>query len=173
VTGSAPRAQDGTLTFMIGGAVADFERARPALEAMGRLLVQAGPRGHGQLIKVIQNAVAATNATTLAQALIVGARASADLDALVRVLGASAASSTMVDLKARPMLEHDYTPLFKLDHMLKDVRFCLEEAAAAGVPFEFAQRTAQVLAEASAMGFGEVDFAALIEPLKADSGTSL
>jgi len=173
VTGSSPKAQDGTLTFMVGGSAADFERGKPALEAMGTLLVHGGPTGHGQLIKVINNAVAAANATTLAQALIVAARAGADLEALVKVIASGAAGSTMVDLKARPMLTHDYTTLFKLDHMLKDVRFCLEEAQAAGVPFEFAQATELVLARASAMGYGDVDFAALIEPLKADSGTSL
>ena len=38
----------------------------------------------------------------------------------------------MLDLKAGPMREHDYTTLFKLEHMLKDVRLCLEEAQAAG-----------------------------------------
>jgi 3-hydroxyisobutyrate dehydrogenase-like beta-hydroxyacid dehydrogenase len=41
----------------------------------------------------------------------------------------------MLDLKAGPMREHDYTTLFKLEHMLKDVRHCLEEGQAAGVPF--------------------------------------
>jgi 3-hydroxyisobutyrate dehydrogenase-like beta-hydroxyacid dehydrogenase len=173
VTGSSPAAQDGTLTFMVGGRASDFERARPVLEAMGRLLVHVGPRGHGQLVKVINNAVAATNANTLGQALIVASRAGADLDALIRVLAAGAAGSTMVNLKARPMVAHDYTTLFKLDHMLKDVRFCLEEAADAGATFEFAQRTEQVLAAASAMGFGQVDFAALIEALETDAGSSL
>ena len=173
VTGSKPAAQDGTLTFMVGGAEQDFERAKPALEAMGRLLVHVGPRGHGQLIKVINNAVAATNATTVGQALLVGRRAGADLDALLRVLGAGAASSGMLELKARPMIAHDFTPLFKLDHMLKDVRLCLDEAAAAGVPFEFAKETEGVLADASAMGYGNVDFAALIEALQAATETSL
>ena len=44
----------------------------------------------------------------------------------------------MLDLKAGPMREHDYTTLFKLEHMLKDVRLCLEEGQAAGVPFPVA-----------------------------------
>ena len=66
---------------------------------------------------------------------MVGARAGVDLDALVDVMAAGSAGSTMLNLKAGPMRSHDYAPLFKLDHMLKDVGLCLEEGQAAGVPF--------------------------------------
>src|SRR5438105_7814633 len=59
VTGSAPRAQDGTLTIMAGGSPEDFERARPVREAMGELIVHAGPLGHGQMGKLINDALAA------------------------------------------------------------------------------------------------------------------
>src|SRR5205085_2206967 len=135
VTGSAPRAQDGTLTIMAGGAPEDFERARPVLEAMGKLIVHAGPLGHGQMVKLINNAVAATNAATVAQALLVAARTGVDLDALVEVMAAGSGGSAMLELKAEPMRKHDYAPLFKLEHMLKDVRLCLEEGQAVGAPF--------------------------------------
>ncbi len=173
VTGSSPRAEDGTLTIMVGGPEDAVERVRPALEAIGSLIVHAGPLGHGQLVKVINNAVAATNAAVLGQALLVGAKAGADLDALVAVMAAGSGGSAMLDLKAGPMRAHDYTTLFKLDHMLKDVRLCLEAAADAGVPFEFAQRSEEILAEASADGYGEQDFAALIEVLERVAATHL
>ena len=71
VTGSSPRAEDGTLTIMVGGSDEDFERARPVLEAMGKVIVHAGPLGHGQMVKLINNAVAASNAPSLGQALVV------------------------------------------------------------------------------------------------------
>ena len=135
VSGSSPKAEDGTLTIMAGGAQADFERARPYFEAMGEKILHVGPLGHGQTVKVISNAVGATNAATLAQALVVGKASGVDLGALVDVLGASAAASTMVTLKAEPMVAHDYTPLFRLDHMLKDMGIALETSAAAGAPF--------------------------------------
>ena len=117
---------------MVGGSEADFERARPLLEVMGKVIVHAGPVGHGQMVKLINNAVAATNASVLGQALLVGSRAGVDLDALVQVMGAGSGGSAMLDLKAGPMRRHDYTPLFKLEHMLKDVRLCLEEGQALG-----------------------------------------
>ena len=121
VTGSSPKAEDGTLTIMAGGAEADFARARPYFEAMGEVILHVGELGHGQKVKVISNAVAATNCATLAQALVVGKATGVDLEALLQVFGAGAANSTMVGLKGQPMLQHDYTTLFRLEHMLKDV----------------------------------------------------
>src|SRR5690349_1630902 len=128
VTGSSPRAEDGTLTIMCGGEDADVERLRPLLETMGSLIVHAGPLGAGQAVKLINNAVAAANAATLAQALLVAGAQGLDLDALIEVMAAGSGASTMLTLKAGPMRAHDYTTLFKTEHMLKDLRLCLDEA---------------------------------------------
>jgi 3-hydroxyisobutyrate dehydrogenase-like beta-hydroxyacid dehydrogenase len=173
VTGSAPKAQDGTLTIMVGGETADFERARPVLQAMGKLIVHAGPLGHGQMVKLINNAVAAANTAVLGEALLVGARAGVNLDALTAVMSAGSGSSAMLDLKAGPMRAHDYTTLFKLEHMLKDVRLCLEEGQAAGAPFSFAALTREILTAAMGRGHGDDDFVALIEVLEAAANARL
>jgi len=173
VTGSSPKAQDATLTIMAGGTAEDFGRALPVLEAMGSLVVHAGPLGHGQMVKVINNAVAATNTAVIGQALLVAARAGVDLDALVQVMAAGSGGSAMLALKAEPMRRHDYTTLFKLDHMLKDVRLCLEEGQTAGVPFPFAALTREILSAASGRGLGDADFAAMIEVLEGEAGIRL
>jgi 3-hydroxyisobutyrate dehydrogenase-like beta-hydroxyacid dehydrogenase len=173
VTGSSPKAQDGTLTIMVGGEAEDFERAKPLFDAMGELIVHAGPSGHGQMVKLINNAVAATNAGVLGQALVVGAKAGVDLDALVAVMGAGAGGSAMLDLKAGPMRAHDYTTLFKLEHMLKDVRLCLEEGQGLGVPFPSAAYTRELLTAAMGLGHADDDFAAMIEPIQNAAGTEL
>lgn len=173
VTGSSPKAEDGTLTIMAGGSDEDFARARPLLDAMGELIVHCGPLGQGQMVKLINNAVAAANATVLGQALIVGSRTGVDLDALTEVMGAGSGASAMLALKAGPMREHDYTTLFKLDHMLKDVRLCLEEGQAAGAPFPFAAVTREILSAAAGIGYGDRDFSALIEVLEGAAGTKL
>jgi 3-hydroxyisobutyrate dehydrogenase len=89
------------------------------------------------------------------------------------VMAAGSGASTMLDLKAAPMREHDYTTLFKLDHMLKDVRLCLEEGQAAGAPFPFAALTREILTTASGMGLGEQDFAALVEVVEAAAAAKL
>jgi 3-hydroxyisobutyrate dehydrogenase-like beta-hydroxyacid dehydrogenase len=143
------------------------------LEAMGQLIVHAGPLGQGQVVKVINNAVAATNAAVVGEALLVGAAAGADLDALVEVMAAGSGGSAMLSLKADPMRRHDYATLFKLEHMLKDVRLCLEEGQAAGVPFQFAALTREILTAAMGRGLGDADFAALIEVLEGAAGFRL
>jgi 3-hydroxyisobutyrate dehydrogenase len=173
VTGSSPKAEDGTLTIMAGGDPADFEAARPLFDAMGELVLHVGPLGHGQMIKLINNAVAASNAAVVAEALLLGRRTGVDLAALVSVMRAGAGGSAMLDLKAAPMIEHDFATLFKLEHMLKDLRLCLDEARSAGFTAKFAEEAARILAEAEAQGHGDDDFAALVEALEAQTGVRL
>jgi 3-hydroxyisobutyrate dehydrogenase-like beta-hydroxyacid dehydrogenase len=173
VTGSSPKAQDGTLTIMAGGEPADFARAEPLLRVMGELVVHVGALGQGEMVKLINNAVAAANAATVGEALIVGRRTGVDLDALVEVMAKGSGGSAMLDLKAGPMRAHDYTTLFKLEHMLKDVRLCLEEGQAAAVPFAAAARARDVLVAALARGHGDDDFAALIEALEGFAGAEI
>jgi 3-hydroxyisobutyrate dehydrogenase-like beta-hydroxyacid dehydrogenase len=170
VTGSSPRAEDGTLTIMAGGDADDVARARPALEAMGTTIVHVGELGHGQIIKLINNAVAAANASTLAQALVMGAGTGVDLGSLTEILSAGSGNSTMVGLKAEPMRQHDYATLFKTEHMLKDVRLCIEEAQRAGIPFPAANQARDALTAAVGRGFADQDFASIVEAYEGLAG---
>jgi 3-hydroxyisobutyrate dehydrogenase-like beta-hydroxyacid dehydrogenase len=170
VTGSSPRAEDGTLTIMAGGDPADVERAWPLFDAMGELVLHVGALGHGQTIKLINNAVAAANAATVAQALVMGAATGVDLEALERIMAAGSGASTMLSLKGGPMRRHDYATLFKTEHMLKDVRLCLEEAQAAGVPFPAASSARDALVAAVGRGYADADFAALLEAFEGMAG---
>jgi len=167
VTGSSPKAEDGTLTIMAGGGAEDFARAEPLLRIMGELVVHVGELGQGEMLKIINNSVAAANAAAVGEALLVAQRTGVDLDALVQVMGNGSGGSAMLALKSAAMREHDYTTLFKLEHMLKDVLLCLEEGQAAGVPFAAASRARDVLVATVARGHGDDDFAALIEALEA------
>jgi 3-hydroxyisobutyrate dehydrogenase-like beta-hydroxyacid dehydrogenase len=174
VTGSSPKAQDGTLTIMAGGAPEHFQRALPLFEVMGELVVHVGNEvGQGEMVKLINNAVAAANANTIAQALIVGRATGVDLDALVRVMSAGSGASAMLGLKAGPMREHDYTTLFKLEHMLKDVRLCLEEGQAAGVPFPAVAAVREALSAGMGRDLGDADFAAIVEVAEGAAGVRL
>jgi 3-hydroxyisobutyrate dehydrogenase-like beta-hydroxyacid dehydrogenase len=100
-------------------------------------------------------------------------RTGVDLDALVEVMAKGSGGSAMLDLKAAPMREHDYATLFKLEHMLKDVRLCVEESQAAAVAFPSAARARDVLVAGMARGRGDDDFAALVEALEGFAGTRL
>ena len=173
VTGSSPAADAGTLTIMTGGADRDVDAAMPLLEAMGRTIVRCGAIGDGQRIKLLNNAVAVANALTAAQALVAGRALGVDLDALVSVLRAGSGGSAILDLKAGPFLAHDYATLFKTAHMLKDVRHLLEALEDAGAGFPAAAGAAEVLEEAVRRGYGDEDYAAILEVVEAREGFRL
>ena len=78
----------------------------------------------------------------------------------------------MLQLKAGPMLEHDLDPLFKLEHMLKDVRHCLREAQALGVPLPVVEEAERLYSRAAENGLGERDFAAIALVAETDSGVN-
>jgi 3-hydroxyisobutyrate dehydrogenase-like beta-hydroxyacid dehydrogenase len=125
------------------------------------------------MVKLINNAVAAVNAATVAQALLAGRATGVDLDALVQVMGAGSGGSAMLGLKAGPMREHDFATLFKLEHMLKDLRLCLDETQAAGVPFPAAAAARDLYAAGIGRGLGDADFAAVLEVLEGLAGVRL
>ncbi len=166
VTGSRPKAEDGTLTIMAGGPEAAFDRARPLFEAMGELVVHAGPQGHGSMVKLINNTLAAVNAAALAEGLVLAQAAGLDAGKALEVIASGSGESAMRRLKAEPMVNGDYQPLFKLEHMLKDVRHCLAEARALGVELPLAATAEPLYATAEGRGLGEQDFAAVIEALR-------
>ncbi|HEY1276064.1 MAG TPA: NAD(P)-dependent oxidoreductase [Thermoleophilaceae bacterium] len=170
VTGSRPRAEDGTLTIMAGGSETAFQRALPLLRAMGKLIVHVGPSGHGAMAKVIANTITSVNAAAIAEALTMVRRAGVNPDAFLEVARAGSSGSTMMELKAGPMLEHDFEPLFKLEHMLKDVRHCLAEARALGVELRLAELAERMYAAAAEAGHGDEDFAAVATVAEAAGG---
>jgi 3-hydroxyisobutyrate dehydrogenase len=173
VTGSSPRAEAGSLTIMAGGEASDYARARPVLETMGELIVHVGELGQGQMLKLINNSLGAANAAAVAEALLLARATGIDLDALVEVTSAGSGASAQLALKSGAMREHDYTPMFKTAHMLKDVRLCLQEAESAGVPFPAAGHARDVLTATIARGHAEQDYAAMIEAAEGFAGRRL
>jgi 3-hydroxyisobutyrate dehydrogenase len=173
VTGSSPRAEEGSLTIMVGGEPQDFARALPLLETMGTLIRHVGVLGQGEALKLINNALGAANAAAMAEALLLARASGIDLDALVEVVSAGSGASTQLTLKSGAMREHDYTTLFKTAHMLKDVRLCLEEAQTTGVPFASAAHARDLLTATMGRGHGEDDYSSLIEAVEGLAGLRL
>ncbi len=170
VTGSRPKAEDGTLTIMVGGPENAFERARPLLDAMGQLVVHMGPQGHGSMVKLINNTLAAVNAAALAEGISAARRAGLDTAKAMQVVAAGSGNSTMAAIKSGPMIEADYEPLFKLEHMLKDVHYFLAESREMGVATDVAGAAAELYESAASEGYGQSDFAAVIEAIVTKSG---
>lgn len=163
VTGSRTRAEDASLTIMVGGPESAFERARPFLDAMGKLIVHVGPQGHGSMIKLLNNTMAAANAAALAESIVLARAAGIDVQKALEVTASGSGDSAMLALKSGPMLEADYEPLFKLEHILKDVRHLISEAQALAVEPRMARAAEGLYARADEQGLGESDFAAVVE----------
>jgi 3-hydroxyisobutyrate dehydrogenase-like beta-hydroxyacid dehydrogenase len=170
VTGAPPRAQAGTLTIMVGGDEAAVGRAKGLLDALGDLVVHVGELGQGEMLKLINNALGAANAAAVAEALVLASATGIDLDALVQVTQTGAGASAQMAMKSQAMRDHDFTTLFKTDHLLKDVRLCIEEAQAAGVPFPAAAHARQLLTAAVARGHGQADYASIVEAAEGLAG---
>jgi 3-hydroxyisobutyrate dehydrogenase-like beta-hydroxyacid dehydrogenase len=163
VSGSKPGAEKGTLTIMAGGEPAAFERAQPLLRAMGEKIVHVGPQGHGQLAKLLTNTMGAVNAAVLGEAVAVAKRGGLDRDAFLEVAQGSAGNSTILQLKGRAMFDHDFEPpLFKLEHMLKDVRHTVAEARELGMELRLGGLAERIYSEADAADHGGQDFAAIV-----------
>jgi 3-hydroxyisobutyrate dehydrogenase-like beta-hydroxyacid dehydrogenase len=167
VSGSKPGAEAGTLTIFAGGEPAAFERALPLFEVMGERIVHVGPLGHGQLAKLLTNTMGAVNAAVLAEAVRTAKAAGLDPDAFLEVAAGSAGASAMLNLKARPMFEERFEPpLFKLEHMLKDVRHTIDEARALGIELRLGPVAERLYGRAAENGRGEQDFSAVYTALE-------
>jgi 3-hydroxyisobutyrate dehydrogenase-like beta-hydroxyacid dehydrogenase len=169
VSGSRPKAKDGTLTIMAGGEEVVFRRAMPLFDAMGERIVHVGPLGHAQLAKLLTNVMGAVNAAAVAESVVAVRKAGIDKDAFLEVAAGSAGNSAMLTLKGPPMFEGNFDPLFKLEHMLKDIRHCLAEAEALGVELRLGRLVEGLYARAVELGHGEDDFAAVITAVE-DAG---
>ena len=166
MSGSKPKAEAGTLTIMAGAEPEDFESALPLFEAMGERIVHVGPVGHGQMAKLLTNTMGAVNAAVLAEAVKTAKAAGLDRDAFLEVAAGSAGASAMLNLKGPPMFAEEFAPpLFKLEHMLKDVRHCIDEARALGIELQLGTLAETLYARAAESGHGEDDFAAVYTAL--------
>jgi 3-hydroxyisobutyrate dehydrogenase len=166
VSGSKPKAEDGTLTIMAGGSPDDFGQARPLFEILGERIVHVGPVGHGQMAKLLTNTMGAVNAAALAECVHTAKSVGLDPHAFLEVASGSAGASAMVTLKGEPMFEERFEPpLFKLEHMLKDVRHCIAEARALGIELRLGALAETLYAKAAGEGLGEKDFAAVYSAL--------
>ena len=148
---------------MAGGTASAFDRARPLFDVMGERIVHVGPLGHGQLAKLLTNVMGAVNAAAVAESVVAVRAAGIDPDAFLEVAAGSAGNSAMLNLKARPMFDESFEPLFKLEHMLKDVRHCLAEADSLGVELRLGALAETLYARAAEEGHGGEDFAAVLK----------
>jgi 3-hydroxyisobutyrate dehydrogenase len=134
VSGAVWGAEAAELVFMVGGAPADVQRARPLLDAMGKQVFHLGPLGAGHTMKCLNNLVTAMALTATAEALAVGTRCGLDPAVMTDVLNASTGGSwiTRTHIHQR-VISRRFDDPFKLELMLKDIGIALGVARQAGL----------------------------------------
>lgn len=170
VSGGEQGAVDGTLSIMVGGDAVDVEVARPVFEAMGKTIVHVGPNGGGQTVKAANQLIVAGTIGLVAESLTLLAAQGVDLKQAVEVLSGGLAGSTVLNRKSQNMLDHEFTPGFRIDLHHKDLGIALGTAREAGVPLPLGAVVAQLMAAARAQGHGDLDHSALLLVLEKLAG---
>jgi 3-hydroxyisobutyrate dehydrogenase len=169
VTGSRRHAEQGELLFLAGGDAEIVERARPLLTVLGRGVVHLGPAGSGARMKLINNFVCGVQAAALAEAMTLIERSGLAPDAALGILLDGAPGSPLVKTVAPRMASRDYTVFFMLALMRKDLTYAMAEGESQGVPLSTAAAARRLFDAAVQGGWGDVDFSAVIEAVRAAS----
>jgi 3-hydroxyisobutyrate dehydrogenase len=162
VSGGQKGAAEGTLTFFVGGDAAALERARPVLAAMGKRITHLGASGSGQLGKAANQILVANTLLAVAEGIAFAQKAGLPMPALHEALMGGAASSWMLDVLGRKMMDRDFKPAFAIKHQQKDLAIVLKTAREKGVPLPGAALVHQLLSALEAQGRGEDGTQALL-----------
>jgi 3-hydroxyisobutyrate dehydrogenase-like beta-hydroxyacid dehydrogenase len=159
VSGSTALAQQGTLTTMVGGSAAAFERAGPVLAALTARQLHLGPAGAGAAMKLAVNIMIAATNQAVAEALALAGAAGISADSAYDTLAASAVSSPFLGYKREAYLAADAAPVsFTTALMSKDLELALGIAADAGLPLPVTSAARRSLDQPCAAGFADADF---------------
>jgi 2-hydroxy-3-oxopropionate reductase len=166
VSGGERGAIDGTLSIMVGGEPAAFERARPLFEAMGANVVHVGPSGAGQVAKACNQLVVAATIEAVAEALLLAERSGVDAANVREALLGGFAGSRILEVHGQRMLDRAFEPGFRARLHRKDARIVLEAAVTTGTPIpSFEVVAAQLDRLVEDLDGGELDHAALYAAL--------
>ena len=172
-TGSRPGAEGGTLTFMIGGDEAVFERVRPYFEVMGKRLYYCGGPGMGLHAKLSQNLILSNILQAFNEGMVLAAKAGVDAELMLDILDNSAAKSGLISFKAPFVLRRDFTTNFSVKWMHKDIGLMLDSAAELSVPLPLTAITQQMFRAAIATGLADEDICSTVKVLERMAGVEV
>lgn len=166
VSGGDVGARDGTLSIMVGGSATAFERARPVLEVLGTTIALVGDSGAGQVVKACNQIVVALTIEAISEALVLGSVAGVDPATIIGVLSGGLAANRVMEVRGRNLLEHDFTPGFKVELHHKDLGIALATARASGAVLPATAAVDQMLASLCRRGCGGEDHSALLRVIE-------
>jgi len=165
-TGSKAGAENGTLTFMVGGKKGVFDRVRPWFEPMGKQFYYCGDSGQGLHAKLSQNMILGNLLQAFNESLVLSTRAGVPPELMLEIIENSAAKSGLVSSKAPLVFRRDFNPRFSVKWLEKDMQLMLDSAAELNVPVPLTSLSCQMYRAAIAQGYGEEDICGSIRLLE-------
>jgi 2-hydroxy-3-oxopropionate reductase len=162
VSGGEVGAKAATLTIMVGGERKAFERLQPLFELMGKNITLVGNVGDGQVCKVANQIIVALNIAAAGEALVYASKAGADPAKVRDALMGGFASSRVLEVHGKRMIERTFSPGFRIALHQKDLNLALQGARALGIALPQTASAAQLMQSCVALGHGQSDHSALV-----------
>jgi 2-hydroxy-3-oxopropionate reductase len=162
VSGGDVGAIEGTLSIMVGGHEADFQRAKPLFEAMGKTITHVGPAGAGQVTKAANQVVVALTIEAVSEALVLGSAGGVSAEKILEVLSGGLASNKVMEVKREKFLSHTFEPGFRSELHHKDLGIALAAGREYGVVLPVTAVVDQLLLSMRRKGWGGEDHSALL-----------
>jgi 2-hydroxy-3-oxopropionate reductase len=170
VSGGEVGAKAASLTIMVGGSEAAFERVRPLLALMGKNITHVGDVGAGQITKVANQIIVALNIAAVGEALVFASKAGADPAKVRQALMGGFASSRILEVHGERMIKRTFAPGFRIGLHQKDLNLALQGAKALGVALPNTANAAQLMQVCAAQGWDQLDHSALVRALELMAG---
>jgi 2-hydroxy-3-oxopropionate reductase len=166
VSGGEVGAKAASLTIMVGGPEATFERIKPLFQLMGKNITLVGGNGDGQTTKVANQIIVALNIAAVGEALVFASKAGADPARVRQALMGGFASSRILEVHGERMIKRTFNPGFRIGLHQKDLSLALAGARALGVALPQTAGAAQLMQACAANGMQDLDHSALVRALE-------
>jgi 3-hydroxyisobutyrate dehydrogenase-like beta-hydroxyacid dehydrogenase len=174
VSGGVGGAEKGTLAMMVACDASVMESVRPILETLGKPILVGAEPGMGQMMKVINNLMSVTALSIASEALVLATKAGLDPDILIDVVNSGSGSSNATLTKIpKFVLTRSFDFGFSIGLSAKDIRLCLEESDALGVPMIVGGAVRQLLTVAKSDLGADADLTELIKPIEDWAGVTV
>ena len=166
VSGGEVGAKAASLTIMVGGPQAAFDRVLPLLQLMGKNITLVGGNGDGQTTKVANQIIVALNIAAVGEALVFASKAGADPAKVRQALMGGFAASRILEVHGERMIKRTFAPGFRIQLHQKDLNLALQGAKQLGVSLPGTANAAQLMQACAAHGLADSDHSALVRALE-------
>ena len=174
ISGGLVGAERGTLAVMVSCEDDLVERLKPVFEALGKIFHVGRQPGMGQTMKLLNNLLSATAMAIASEAVVMGVKAGLDAKQIMEVINAGTGrNSATADKIPRCVIPRAFNTGFSIALLNKDVRLCLEEGDALGVPMIVGNAVRQLLAITQASEGPDADMTETVRPLEKWTGVEV